>query len=294
MISIVITAFNEPNTISKAINAFLEQNIKEKYELIVACPDKETKEIVENYSKKYPSVKHFHDPGKGKSFALNLLFKELKGRIWFFTDGDVYVSKNSVKEMLKILKNEKIGCVGGKVVSVNNRKCMMGYWSHLLAYGAHKARREAFDNGKFLECSAYLFAFRKGLIDEIPLDVAEDAIIPYMIWKKGYKIGYCKDAEVFVKNPDYFKDWLKQRTRTAGAHTKLKKYAPDFPKMKSFKNELIKGSIWAWTFPKNIKEFYWTLELFPARLYMWLSLFYKEKINQKMYNDGWERVESTK
>ena len=294
MISILITAFKEPLTIAKAMGSFLSQDIKEPYELIVACPDDETKAIVDEYSEKHPQVKHFRDPGKGKSYALNQLFKILQGDIWFFTDGDVYVGNNSVNEMLKIFEDEKVGCVGGCVESVNPKTDKLGYWSHLLAYGAHRARKEAYNKGKFLECSAYNFAFRKGLIKEVPLDVAEDAIIPYMVWKQGYRIGYAENSKVYVKNPDTFNDWLKQRTRTAGAHSKLTNYAPDHPKMKSFKNELAKGSMWAWGYPKSIKEMLWTLELFPARLCMWSLLAYKERVKKKTYNDGWERVESTK
>jgi cellulose synthase/poly-beta-1,6-N-acetylglucosamine synthase-like glycosyltransferase len=294
MISIVITAFNEPETIGRAMDAIIEQDIPENYELIVACPDKETKEIVLEYAEENKQIQHFHDPGKGKSFALNLLFKQLKGNHWIFTDGDVYLGDDSIKEMVKYLKDKDYGCVCGHVKSISSRNTKLGYWSHLLAYGAHRARKEAFKKGKFFECSGYLFGFNKGLIKEIPLDVAEDSIIPYYILKKGKNIAYAEHAIVFVKNPLTFEDWLKQRKRTAGAHTKLTNYAPDFPKMKSFKNEMIKGLQWAWSYPNNSKELLWTLELFPARLYMWASLSYQEKIKNKMYNDGWDRVESTK
>jgi cellulose synthase/poly-beta-1,6-N-acetylglucosamine synthase-like glycosyltransferase len=294
MISIVITAFKEPKTIGKALDAILSQDIEENYEIVVACPDKETKEVVHSYAKKHPHIRHFHDPGKGKSYALNLLFKNLDKRYWIFTDGDVYLGDNSINAMLEELKKPDVGCVCGHVLSTSPRKTKLGYWSHLLAYGAHRARKEAFEQGKFFECTGYLFGFKKGLIKEIPLDVAEDSIIPYMIWKQGKKIAYAEDAKVYVKNPSTFSDWLKQRKRTAGAHSKLPHYAPDYPKMKSFKNEAIKGLQWVWSYPKNFKEFLWTLELFPARLYMWLSLFYEEKVKKKTYNDGWERVESTK
>lgn len=137
-------------------------------------------------------------------------------------------------------------------------------------------------------------AMRNNIIKEIPLDVAEDSILPYYFHRKGYKIAYASKATVFVKNPTKFKDWLKQRKRTAKAHTKLNLYEPDFPKMKSMRNEIIEGSIPVWLYPKNFKEFYWTMILCFARLYMWLNLKYEEKIKQKYYNDGWERVESTK
>ncbi|MFH1638448.1 MAG: glycosyltransferase [Candidatus Woesearchaeota archaeon] len=296
MISIVITAFKEPKTIGKAIEAFLIQKPKEKYELIVACPDKETTGVVKKYIKKYKQVKHFKDPGKGKSYCLNMLFKKLKGRIWVFTDGDVYVSKNSLNNILQVFKDKSIGCLSGRVISSNPKDNMLGYWSHLLAdAGAHRVRKMRFENKQFLETTGYLFAFRNnGVVKEIPLDVAEDAIIPYYFWKKGYRVGYAEGAVVYVKNPTLFKDWLKQRKRTAGAHETLTKYAPDFPRVKSFKNELKYGLLWIWSYPKKIRELWWTLMLMFARLYMWSALFYDQYFQKKFYQDAWDRVESTK
>jgi len=296
MISVVITSFKEPHTVGRAIEAVLNQKIDEDYELVVSAPDKETQEVVLTYAKKFPQVKLFSDPGKGKSYALNLLFKRLKGDIWVFTDGDVYMGQNSLNELLNLFKDSKIGCVTGRPVSSNSNDNMLGYWSHLLAdVGAHRIRKEKFLKGQFLECSGYLFAFRNnGVIKEIPLDVAEDSIIPYYFWKRGYKVGYASRAIVYVKNPTIFSDWVKQRKRTAAAHETLKDYAPDFPRVKSFWNELSKGLLWVWSYPKNIKELYWTFCLMFARLYMWLSLFYDLHFQKKSYKDGWERVESTK
>jgi cellulose synthase/poly-beta-1,6-N-acetylglucosamine synthase-like glycosyltransferase len=295
MISIIITAFREPDTIGRAMDAVVSQKISEEYELIVACPDKETKDIVLEYKKKHPQIKHFHDPGKGKSFALNMLFKELEGEILIFTDGDVYLGENSIQPIIDTFKDPKVGCIGGRVVSSNRRNYMLGYWSHLLAdIGAHRTRQKFSNNEQFFECSGYLFAFKNQVIEEIPLDVAEDSIIPFYFFKKGYKVKYVPEAKVFVKNPDTFKDWVKQRKRTAGAHTKLTQYEPNLPKMKSLRNEILHGALSIWSYPRDLREFFWTINLCFARLYMWTSLKKDENVSNKFYNDGWERVESTK
>lgn len=291
MISIIVTAFKEEKTIGKCLESILSQNIKEKYEVIVACPDEETK----NIALRYKGVKHFHDPGKGKSFALNLLFKKVKGDILIFTDGDVYLGENAIENILREFKDEKVGFVGGRVVSQNERNTMLGYWSHLLAdIGAHRTRLKRSNRREFFECSGYLMAMRSKVIKEIPLDVAEDSIMPYYFFKQGYKVKYAENACVYVKNPTEFQDWLKQRKRTAKAHTKLSVYEPNFPKMKSFKNEIIEGFFPIWGYARTPKELFWTQVLCLARLYMWLSLKYEEKIKKKYYNDGWDRVQSTK
>jgi len=297
MISIVITAFNEPSTIGKAIDSIISQKIREKYELIVSAPDRKTQDIVKKYSKKFRQIKLFKDPGKGKSYALNLIFPKIKGRIAILTDGDVYISENSINELLNFFNDSKMGCVSGRPVPTNSKSIMLGFWAHLLYdAGAHKIRKELYDAKKFLECSAYLFAFRTKMVKKIPLDTAEDAYIPYYFWNNGYKIGYADKALVYVKNPDNFKDWLNQRIRTANAHENLGKYVDvkKVSRVKSFSNEIKKGLFWALSYPKTLKEYFWTFTLFVARIYMWILVFYNIKIKRQYYKDGWKRIESTK
>ena len=211
------------------------------------------------------------------------------------TDGDVYLGNNSINEIMELFKDTKTGVITGRVVSLNKKDNMLGYWSHLLAdNGAHKIRKKLFNQEKFLECSGYLFAFRNNIISEFPLDVAEDTIIPYIFYIKNYKIGYAEKAIVYVKNPDNFKDWLKQRKRTAKAHETLLKYYPNFPRVKSFWNEIKIGFFWALSYPRTIKEMYWTILLFFARAYMWVLTLTESKLLKKQYQDAWERVQSTK
>lgn len=295
MISIVITSFNEPKTVKRAIEAVLKNKINEKYELVIVAPDRETEEVVKNFKKKYKQIVYFKDPGKGKSFALNLVFKTLKGRVWIFTDGDVYIGENSMDEILNSFEDEGVGCVTGRPVSINSKNNMFGFWSHLLfEAGAHNIRKELDEKGNFLECSGYFFAFRNDITRNIPLNVAEDSIIPYLATKKGYKVKYAEKAFVYVKNPENLRDFIKQRVRTAKAHEALEDYAPFFPKVKSFRNEIKKGTFLALSYPKNLKEGFWTAILFLVRLYIWMRAKWEEKILKKRYNDAWDRVESTK
>ena len=306
MIHIIIAACGEVNSTERAITAFLKQNIKEEFEIIVSDPFTETKWMIEEKFPNNKKIRYFEDPGKGKSNALNLIFKEIwsndKNSIIISTDADVYVSENSVNAILSEFKKIHIGCVSGRPVSINDRSGMYGYWSHFLCdVGAHEiSRKRRYKKEQFLETSGYLFAFRNGIIKEIPTDVAEDTIIPYRIYNQGYMIGYAEDAKVYVKWPTNMNDWMKQKKRAADAHTKLTKYVKDFPKVKSFIGEILGGLIGfgrIFSYPRNFKEFLWTLNLFPTRLIMWLSLYYDLHFKKREYSDGWREnleVESTR
>jgi cellulose synthase/poly-beta-1,6-N-acetylglucosamine synthase-like glycosyltransferase len=295
MISIVITSFKEPRTIGKAIESFINQKIKEDYELIVSAPDQETLDVVKGYKKKNKKIKSFQDPGKGKTYALNLLLPKLKGEIIILTDGDVYVSKGSINELLRPFKDKSVGCVTGKPVSINTRKNLFGYWSHLLCYAAHKMRLKRTKQKRFLECSGYLWAFRNKVIKKIPRETAEDTIVPILFFFKNYKIKYVPEAEVYIKYPTNLNEFISQKERTAKGHETLGRYVniKKIPRMKSLKNEILE-CYELFYYPKNIKEIFFTLLLFPFRLYTWVLAFFNLYVSKNTKVDAWSAVKSTK
>src|SRR3989344_7436847 len=129
MLSIIIAAYKEPYTIVKAIKSFTKQDIKEDYEILIISPDTETKYAVNSHFKDNPKVKNIQDPGKGKPNALNIAFKVAKGDILILTDGDVYVSENSINELAKNFKDPKVGAVTGRPISINDKNTKLGFWS---------------------------------------------------------------------------------------------------------------------------------------------------------------------
>jgi glycosyltransferase involved in cell wall biosynthesis len=77
MISIIITAFKEPKTIGKCIEAIINQDIKEDYELILSAPDKETQDIAKTYQKQN---KNLSRPWKRKKLCTQPSSSKIKRR----------------------------------------------------------------------------------------------------------------------------------------------------------------------------------------------------------------------
>ena len=295
MIDIIITSYNEPKSTMKAVNSFLEQDFSEEYRITVVDPFPE----VGTFLKKNIKDKRFNfflDPGEGKSYALNLLLQEYassnKKDLFVLTDGDVFVSKNALRELEFLFKDMSIGCATARPISLDSRDKKYGYWSHLFFAGIDNARRELSKKKRFFECSGYLFAIRKGVIFDFPLETSEDSIIPYLFWKKGYKISYNPSIEVYVKNPSNWKDWLAQKIRNIKAHENLTRLAPDIPRTKSLYNEIYWGSLFALKYPRTLKEFTWTIEAYFARLYLYFKAF-RELRKRKTYSDGWRGQSQT-
>jgi cellulose synthase/poly-beta-1,6-N-acetylglucosamine synthase-like glycosyltransferase len=294
MISTIITAYKEEKSIGKTLDNILLENIK-NHEIIVSCPDQPTANVVKKYQKKHKNIKLIKDPGQGKPVALNLIFKKAKGDILVLTDGDVYINKNAIKNLVECFKDKKVGAVTGRPISTNSRNNILGYWSHLLTdVGAHETRKKLASQNKFLVCSGYLYAIRKRLIKEIPKNsLSDDAVISSMIAEQGYKITYSPKSKVYVKYPTTFEDWIKQKKRSTGGYLQLKELSKSNITMRSFSKEA-SGIFRVFSYAKSPKEFFWTKLLILARIYLWIRIFIDLKIKKESFKKTWKRVETTK
>ena len=292
-VSVLITAFHEAATIGQAIEAFLPQ-LPADAEIMVVCPDPATMVVVDDYAARYPVVRHVADPQRGKPAALDVGLRAARGDVVVLSDGDVVIAEDALTLLLAPFADPRVGAVSGHPVSVSPRDTVLGYWSHLLTDGMHQMRLARDWAGQFLVCSGYLFAFRRALVERVPEDaLAEDAVLSHLIARQGYRIRYAPRAHVFVKYPTTYRDWLRQKVRSAGG------YAQDYVRksplrMRSAWLEAINGTRLALRYPRNLREFLWTLLLFAARLHLWLLVFVNVRLLRRSLPVLWRRVETTK
>ena len=133
---------------------------------------------------------------------------------------------------------------------------------------------------------------------QIPADtLVDDAWISYLILQKGSSIGYVPEAKVKVIYPNTFRDFIKQKRRSAGGYIQLKKdpITQGLASSRSFGQEL-KMVLFPIMYAKNIRQLWWSLWMYPLRLIQWLVIFYDQRLARKdlMKSGGWERIESTK
>lgn len=297
MVSIIITAYKEPTTIVRCLESILDpayRNLPEgECEVMLVCPDEETRTAgFEKAADLKTTLVHIRDPQKGKPHALNLAFAKAKGDLLILTDGDVYLGKGAVPALIKKLEsNSETGGISGRPVSADEKNNMFAYFGHLLVEAAHHKR----SNSTFFPMSGYLMAIRKPNFSLPEKVLTDDAFISYMIKKNGYSIGYEPQAEVFVRFPRNFHDWYNQKARSVGGYIQLvqMEIIESTEQSRSIGKEL--RYFWfPFGFAKNIRQFWWSLVLYPMRLFLWLRIFYERKILHKDFTKTWVRIESTK
>lgn len=317
-VSILLTAWKEEKTIGKVIKCLVDKQysgLGENFELILACPDDEThieaKRVVEELNLGDRFI-HIKDPKKGKPYALNLLTQKASGDVWVFTDGDVWLEKNAIGNLLKHFELEdnkrfKDFAVTGRPISADSDSNIMGYYGHLLADAAHHKRTIDLTDkpeGKslafvkkrnFFPVSGYIYA-TKPFKYKFPEDcLVDDAYISYMIYNNGGRIEYAPDSVVYVKYPKTLEDYFKQKKRSVGGYTQLWRYGvvKQDTKTRTFWREL--EYFWfPLTYAKSLKKLVWSLLLYPIRLWLWVQIYFERKMMNKDFEKTWTRIESTK
>lgn len=286
MVSIIITSFKEPKTIGRAIISFIEQDYPLK-EIIVVAPDDLTLRVAESLSKRYPKIKTLKDPGKGKPTALNLAIPKAKSKIIVLSDGDVYVRKTAVRELVSMFK-ESVGAVSGRVIAANDSKTMYGFWAHISTELLHSSRKRKIDL-----CTGYLYAIKKDLYTPIPANtLADDAYISLMIKNNGNEIVYSQKAEVYVLYPDNLIDWIKQKKRTAGKFYQLSRKFK-VRKEREFLAEM-KSGLFSFSKITSPKQLAYLFFLFVMRSYIWARIFFDYRLWGRQFEKAWLRPVSTK
>lgn len=288
--SVIITAFKESKTIKKAITSIANQKMAD--EIIVIAPDDETLNQAEKLKSIFKELRILRDPGEGKPQALNIAVSKSKGDILILTDGDVFVSENSIKPLLDKFDNPKVGAVTGRPVSIDNKNYMFGYWGHLLSSIAHQRRFQYIKNGKRIFCSGYLFAIKKSLFPKLKKEIlSEDGFVSHIVYEKGFRIEYCPSSIVYVKYPRTFKDWINQKRRSVGGYNQIKALLG--VNIRSFGQES-SGALSLFRYVKSLKESYFLIMLFLARIYLWLLIYRDINFRKKSHKELWVRIETTK
>lgn len=115
MLSVIVPIYNEEKYIAKCIDSILEQDYpKDDLEIILAdgMSKDRTREIVAEYTDKYPFIRLIDNPNKIVPYAMNTGIKASKGEIIIRLDGHVEYPTNYFSSLVRNLKKLDADNVG--------------------------------------------------------------------------------------------------------------------------------------------------------------------------------------
>lgn len=217
-VTLFVAAYNEKDYVdAKVANSFeLEYNKdKVKQVWVTDGSDDGTPEMLEKYSNRGVEVYH-EDARGGKIGAMNRGMKFVKSPIVIFSDGNTMLGKESIKRIVKLFSNPKVGCVSGeKRIYKKDSDSAVGsegiYWKYESTLKKWDAELYS-----VVGAAGELFAIRTELFREVEKDtLLDDFIISLRVAMDGYTIQYDPEAYAIETSSANVKEELKRKVRIA-------------------------------------------------------------------------------
>lgn len=215
-VSVIIPCRNEEKYIEKCLMSFVNQSYpKELLTIIVSdgmSTDK-TRDIINNMQKKYSNIVLLENKGLSAPKGMNLGIKHTNSDICIIFGAHSYADKDFIKENVKALENEEVGCAGGLITTVNDTtkgaaiaeamSCPFGVGNALFRF----AEKET-----YVDTVAF-GAYRRTLLNEVGLFDEElvrnqDDELNFRVEKSGAKILLSpKIKSTYYGRGDFGKLW---------------------------------------------------------------------------------------
>ncbi|OGL46038.1 MAG: hypothetical protein A2W05_04185 [Candidatus Schekmanbacteria bacterium RBG_16_38_10] len=307
-VSLLIAAYNEEPNIGITLHSIIDQNYPNKVEVIVVNDGSKDNtaavvmDIKNRYEKDNLTIKLINkEKNSGKADTLNTGLKDATYDLIVTLDGDSYLYKNSLVNLVTYMLNSSYdtSAVAGAVLVRNSRInwiTKMQEWDYFHGIAVVKRIQSLFQ-GTLVAQGSYAI-FKKSVLFEVggwTDTMGEDIVLTWYLHKKGFKVRYAEKAIIFTNVPESYKQFFRQRRRWARGLIEAFKQHPKV----LFKARQNVPFIWynalfpfldfvfAFAFvPGLIAAVFWqnyaivsimTLTLYPLALIINWFMFYKQK-----------------
>jgi cellulose synthase/poly-beta-1,6-N-acetylglucosamine synthase-like glycosyltransferase len=211
-VTLFVAAFNEKDFVDiKLQNSFSLDYPQEKVRQLWVTDgsDDGTPDILRTYK----GIEVYHQPERaGKIAAMNRGMEFVKTPIVIFSDGNTLLGKESIRRIVKLFSDPKVGCVSGekRIFSKDSTAATEGiYWKYESKLKQWDARLYS-----VVGAAGELFALRTELFEPVERDtLLDDFIVSLRIAEKGFTIQYDPNAYA-IENPSAnVREELKRKIR---------------------------------------------------------------------------------
>jgi len=229
-VTLFVAAYNEKDYVGDKVNNSLNLDYpseKVRQVWITDGSNDGTPNILKKYTSKGVEVYH-EDARGGKIGAMNRGMQFVKTPIVIFSDGNTMLGRESIRRIVNLFKNPKVGCVSGeKRIASKDADTAVGsegiYWKY-----ESKLKKWDAELYSVVGAAGELFAIRTELFQKVEKDtLLDDFIISLRIAMDGYTIQYDPEAYAIENSSADVKEELKRKIRiAAGGIQSIVRLAP--------------------------------------------------------------------
>lgn len=214
-VTLFIAAYNEKDYVAAKMKNSLELDYpKEKLKIVWVTDgsDDGTPELLSEFPN---ATVHHLDARNGKIGAMNRGIKYVNTSIVVFSDANTLLGKESIRRIVRLFGNEKVGCVSGEKRIFTNESDVASaageglYWKYESALKKWDAELYS-----VVGAAGELFAIRTELYRPVEKDtLLDDFIISLRVAQDGYTIQYDPEAFAIETASANVKEELKRKIR---------------------------------------------------------------------------------
>lgn len=215
-VTLFVAAYNEKDYVDQKVKNSLELEYpanKVRQVWVTDGSNDGTPEMLEKYKNQGVEVYHENRRG-GKIGAMNRGMKFVKSPIVIFSDGNTMLGKESIRRIVNLFKDPKVGCVSGEKRIYQKDKDAAASTEGI--YWKYESKLKRWDASLYsvVGAAGELFAIRTELFQEVEKDtLLDDFIISLRVAMKGYTIQYDPEAYAIETASANVKEELKRKIR---------------------------------------------------------------------------------
>jgi cellulose synthase/poly-beta-1,6-N-acetylglucosamine synthase-like glycosyltransferase len=199
--AICVCAYNEERGIARKVENLLALRAREAGLEILVYVDgasDRTAEILREYESQIDL--HIAAERRGKTYGMNLLASKARAPILIFTDANVLMDMECVRDFRRYFADPEIGCVCGNLVYTNDGASVTAssgsaYWRFEEAI-----KKLEMESGSMMGADGSVFAIRRSLHNPPPEHIIDDMYVSLMILCSGYRVIQANDAFAYEES----------------------------------------------------------------------------------------------
>lgn len=214
-VTLFIAAYNEKDYVAAKMKNSLELDYPQDKLTIMWVTDG-SDDGTDQLLATYPEATVLHDPARnGKIGAMNRGMKLVKTPIVIFSDANTMLGRESVKRIVRLFSDEKVGCVSGEK-RIHDKQSDTASGAGEGLYWKYESALKKWDAELYsvVGAAGELFAIRTELYQEVEKDtLLDDFVISLRVAQKGYTIQYDPEAYAIESASANVKEELKRKIR---------------------------------------------------------------------------------
>jgi cellulose synthase/poly-beta-1,6-N-acetylglucosamine synthase-like glycosyltransferase len=214
--AICVCAYNEERTIARKVENLLALRAREPGLEILIYVDgagDRTADILREYGAQIDL--HIATERRGKTYGMNLLVSKARAPILIFTDANVLMDMDCVRDLRRYFADSEIGCVCGNLIYTNDGASVTAFSGSAYWRFEEALKKLEMESGSMMGADGSVFAIRRSLHKPPPEHIIDDMYVSLMILCSGYRVIQASDALAYEESVVSAREEFRRKIRIA-------------------------------------------------------------------------------